>query len=144
MTFWKHRNFWWTVAAVFGWIFLSDFIIHGKILSNTYMETAGLWRSQEDMQSKMIWMMLGQFGMAFWMCWIYPHGAKNNNSTDGLRFGLWIGFFNCMHYFIQYSTTPMPASLLWSWFAFTMLQAVVSGWIVWKIWSLNPKLLKLA
>lgn len=139
---WKSKYFWWSAVAVFAWFFATDWLIHGKILSDMYAETASVWRPGMDMNNYFVWMVLGQFAIAFWMCWIFPYGYKNEGSWEGVRFGMWIGFLSCGHYFIQYATLPIPMKLLWAWCALAMVQSMAAGWLLWKVWAFNPKALR--
>ena len=135
---WKGKYFWWSVVAVVLWLGLSDWIIHQKLLKDMYLETASMWRTETDIQQHFWWMFVGQFLIAFWMCWIFPYGFKNQGPWEGIRFGLWIGLFSCAHYFVQYAVSPMPSSLLWAWCLLTLAQSMAAGWIVGKVWHWNP------
>lgn len=144
MTFWKSKYFWWAVAAVLVWVCVSDYFIHQKILADNYAQSSGLWRTGEDMQQHFWWMFFGQFMISFWMCWIFPHGYRKQGQWEGMRFGLWIGFFSCAHYFMQYAVSPMPVNLLWAWCLLTLAQCMAAGWIVGRIWEMNPAALKIS
>lgn len=53
------KNFFLSWLAVFITIFIVDMVIHGKILSDLYHQTANLWRPKNQMNAFMPWMMLG-------------------------------------------------------------------------------------
>lgn len=139
MKIWKNKYFWWSVIGVFAWTWVSNWMIHGKILQETYMQTASLWRTQDDMKDHFMWIILGQFLISFWMCWIFPYGFKNEGSWEGLRFGMWIGFFSAAHTFIQYAVVPIPMNLMWAQCLLTIAQSMIAGWVVWKVWTWNPQ-----
>ncbi len=65
MAFWKSKYFWWSVAAVAVWICFSDFIIHQKILKESYAATSGMWRTGEEMQQNLCYERCSQFLLIF-------------------------------------------------------------------------------
>ena len=116
-----------TVLAVFTYVFISDFVIHGLILNGQYKETASLWRPEEEMRSFMPWMLLGQFLIAKFFCVIFARGYEGKGTAEGLRFGLLVAPFSVAPFFIQYAVTPLPQTILWSWVVLGFIQTVIGG-----------------
>lgn len=116
-----------TTAAVFAWIFVTDMVIHGWFLGETYKATASLWRGEAEMSQFMGWMMAGQMMVALWGSFIFSKGYENKGWKEGARFGILIGLFTVSHFFIQFATTPMPMNLLWAWIWTGMIQSVGAG-----------------
>ena len=127
------------LAAVFAGIFATNFLIHGVWLQNTYKETAGLWRSEAEMQAHMGWLMLGQFIMAatFVVVW-----AKGFADTACIRcacmYGLFMGLFSQAATLITYAVQPFPASIAAKWFLSGLAQGVLIGVLVFLVYK--PKL----
>lgn len=121
--------------AVFGFIFLTDWLIHGPILGNCYKETKELWRSEEEMQNYFLFLLLGQLLIAKYFTFIFAKGYQGKGIMEGVRFGLLMGLFSCGALFIQYATTPIPSSILWSWVAATIAQAILAGIIACMVYK---------
>jgi hypothetical protein len=113
--------------AVFGFIFLSDWLIHGPILGNCYKETKELWRSEEDMQNFFIFLLIGQLIIAKYFTYFFAKGYQAKGIMEGVRFGLIMGFFSCGALFIQYATTPITSGIFWSWIGATIIQSILAG-----------------
>ncbi len=116
-----------TVLGVFATVWITDFIIHGLILSPTYAATQNLWRTPEEMKSYMLWMLLGQAIWAKFFTIIFAKGYEGRGISEGIRFGALIGPFSVAPFFIQYSVTPLPQILLWAWCGFAIAQALLCG-----------------
>lgn len=116
-----------TILAVFAYVFITDYIIHGVILMEAYQQSAPMWRSPEQMQSFFPWMLVGQFLIAKFFVLIFAKGYEGNGIGEGVRFGLLLGFFNAGAYFIQYAVSPLPLSILWGWIGLGLLQTIGGG-----------------
>jgi len=124
-----------SVVAVFAFIFVSDFIIHGQLLSGIYKETAALWRPESEMQSYMPWMIFAQLLMGTFLCLIFTYGQENKGIGEGVRYGLYIGAFSAAHSFVWYAVAPIPQTLLWGWVGSCLVQSMISGVIVSLIYK---------
>lgn len=121
------KRLWPTALAVFAWIFLSDFLIHGWWLKDAYMKTSQLWRPEAEMGQFMSWMMSGQFLTAFFLSFIFTKGYEGKGWMEGARYGTLMGLFSVSQMCIQYAVTPLPASIFWSWVGAAMFQAIMAG-----------------
>ena len=121
------KRLWPTFGAVFAWIFFSDFLIHGMWLKQTYMNSPSLWRPEAEMNQYMSWMMSGQMLTAFFFSFIFTKGYEGKGWQEGARYGVLMGLFTCSQMLMQYSVTPLPAALFWSWISAGMLQAIMAG-----------------
>ena len=127
------------IAAVFAGVFVTDFLIHGVWLQNTYKETMSLWRSDAEMQAYMGWLMLGQFLVAvpFVVLW-----AKGFAALDCVRcaciYGVFMGLFSQANTLITYAVQPFPASLAVKWFVAGVAQGVLMGLIVYFVYKPKP------
>lgn len=115
------------VVAVFVFILFSDYLIHEVLLKSSYEATLSLWRPPAEMGSYVVYMLFGQFLIAKFFTVIFAKGYEGKGIVEGVRFGLLMGFFCAGGYFIQYATTPMPSSLLWSWVIAGIVQLMGAG-----------------
>ncbi len=77
-----------TVVIYFMW-FAMDFCIHNILLSSLYMQTANLWRPQEEM---MIWLIqIAVLIAAFCLTRIYALYFKTHNLPTSLACGVLFG-----------------------------------------------------
>jgi len=120
------KRFIWASLAVFAAFEVIDMIVHGVILSKTYMALANLWRP--DMMSKMWLMHLGSFVLAFLFTYIFIRGYENKGLAEGARYGIIIGLFaNIPYAFYEYAMYPLPLSLCLTWFVYGMIEFVICG-----------------
>lgn len=124
-----------SMLVIFAFIFLSDWLIHGVFLKSAYQATSDMWRSPEEMQAHMAWMLLGQFIIAKYFVIIFANGYKGTGIGEGLRFGFYIGLFAAGPVLINFAVSPIPASLAWSWIGFGLLQTLGAGAIVAKVYK---------
>ena len=87
------KRLWMTTFTVFAFIFLSDGLIHGWYLNQTYHETPNLWRSEMEMRQFVNWLVAGQFLISFFLSFIFTKGYENKGWQEGARYGFLIGLF---------------------------------------------------
>jgi len=123
------RRAFFAFLAVFAFIFATDFLIHGKLLSDAYHATASLWRGESEMRDGGYcwWMLAGQILTAKMFVMIFAKGYEGKGPIEGVRFGLLAGLFSVSHCFIQYAVTPIPRSLFLVWVATGLIQMILSG-----------------
>ncbi|MBI3013031.1 MAG: hypothetical protein HYY63_05330 [Elusimicrobia bacterium] len=117
-------------VAVFGILFVSDFLIHGVLLKGTYEATASLWRPMAEMQSLMWTMWTLYFVNAMVLPYIYSKGHDQDKTPawQGLRFGLLIGLLMSSGMSLGvYLMIPIPATMALTWFIAGMIQFAVVG-----------------
>lgn len=124
-----------TTIGVFAFIWLSDFVIHTKILTDIYQQTTTLWRTPEDYQGHFAWMTWGQFWLAAIFTWIFAMGYEGKGIKEGMRFGLWIGLLMVSTTFIHYAVMPLPQNLMFSWAFWGIAQSIGAGIVAWWVWS---------
>jgi len=124
-----------SVVAMFVVLMLSDFVVHGILLHNDYMQLSGLYRTETDQQTYFLHMLLAHVFLAVGMVWVYLEGRKDAPwFPQGFRFGLAIIVLMVFPtYMIYYSVLPMPALLAAKQIGFDsitrMLAALVLAWI---------------
>lgn len=124
------KRVWISAAALLLFIFLSDFVIHGQLMKQAYMDTASLWRSEEEMGQYFPVMLLAYLLTSTFLALIFAKGYENRGWKEGLRFGLLITPIFISTYLVQYVVTPLPSNILCSWIVATVFQSLVGGVIL--------------
>ncbi len=122
---------------VFLAILFSDFVIHGIILKNLYLESATLWRPESEMPAFFGHMILGQFIISFFFSLIFAQGYRSTGIMEGVRYGLMLGGLEMGKNFVMHSVAPYPVSLTLSWICFGFLQFVFVGIIASLVYGKN-------
>lgn len=117
------------VVAGFIFVFISDYIVHGNLLMETYQNTDHLWRMEEDMQSFMPFMMGMQFLLALLVIFIFTRHYEEKGPAEGLRYGVMIGLLMGLLPASSYAWMPIPGALALAWFADGLLKGVGLGLI---------------
>ncbi len=122
-----NRNLVVSVIAVFAFILLYEWVLHGILLESAYRATAALWRTPEDMKTHFPWLLAGQASLAVFITLLYYGFVRDRRLGNGLRFGLIIGLFFASPYLVDYAVTPIPLSLVISWIAATIVEYFLIG-----------------
>ena len=128
-----------TVLVAFVTVFVSDFLIHQVWLSGTYKVTASLWRPEAEMMAKMPLILLCQFSasLAFTMIFAACVAEKRCMSCT-LKYSASMGVFSAAGQFMMYCVQPLPLGLALKWVLAAIVQAVVLGIIVHKVYRPAP------
>ena len=120
------KRFIFAIIAVFVAIQITDPIIHGFILKNSYTALQHVWRP--DMMSKMWIMYLTSLIFSFIFVYVFTKGYENKGIAEGIRFGIIIGLLlNVVGTFNQYVVYPVPFSLALQWFVYGMIEFILAG-----------------
>ena len=127
------KNLVFASLAVFIFIFLYDWVVHGMLLQDAYHATANLWRPEEDMAKFFQFMVAGQALLAFMFCFIFAKGYEARGIMEGVRFGVYIGLLFSAKLLIMYAVAPYPLTLIYAWlgakFGLTILAGVIASLI---------------
>jgi hypothetical protein len=127
------------LLAVFVFVWVTDFLIHGVWLKNDYAANMSLWRPEAEMQSHMGWLMLGQFLCSLAFVLLYAKGfAEKNCLKFAVLFGLFMGIFFEANTLVTYAVQPLPGSLAVKWFLANIAQTVLMGVIVFCTYKPKP------
>ena len=128
-----------TVLVAFVTVFVSDFLIHQVWLSGTYKVTASLWRPEAEMMAKMPLMLLCQFSTALAFTMIFAACvAEKRCMSCTLKYSASMGVFSAAGQFMMYCVQPLPLGLALKWVLAAIVQAVVLGMIVHKVYRPAP------
>jgi hypothetical protein len=136
--FWKginKKSFIITMLVVLAFIMFAEWVIHGHLLKGIYTETGSLWRTDEQMKSMGIWMIVGYVLLAKYFTFIYARGCEKGGVGEGLRFGVLAGLLLSSGTFMWYVILPITLPLLWYWVAATMFESIVAGMIAGAIYK---------
>jgi hypothetical protein len=127
------------IAVIVGFIALGvmDYIIHELILSSAYEPLAGtVFRTEEDMNSKMWAMILGEIIFVIMFVWIYTYGVRGKGPMEGVRYGLYVGLmFSVISGLGTWASVPITAWLAWMWIIFGLIETIILGLIVGSIYK---------
>ena len=129
-----------TIVVAFVTIWVTDFLIHQVWLSAAYGETKQLWRPEAEMMAKMPLMMLGQllvaaaFSMIFAAC-----VAEKRCLKCTLKFAFCIALISIGGQIMMYVVQPVPGSLVAKWCVAVVVQMLLLGFIVHKVYRLPAK-----
>ena len=128
-----------TILVAFVTVWASNFLIHGVWLAGTYKVTASLWRTEAEMMAKMPLMLLCQFfaALAFTMIFAACVAEKRSMSCT-IKFAASMGVFSDGGQLMMYAVQPMPGSLVAKWVLAAIVQAVVLGIVVHKVYKPAP------
>lgn len=128
-----------TILVAFVTVWATNFLIHGLWLAGAYKATASLWRPEAEMMAKMPWMLLGQFLVAAAFTMIFAACvAEKRCISCSIKFAACMGIFASAGQIIGFAVEPYPGSLVAKWVLAAIVQAVVLGIVVHKVYKPAP------
>ncbi len=113
---------------------LSDYAIHEMILHEAYETLENVLRP--DLMSKWWVLLITSIIFSFVFVYIFTKGYENKGITEGIRYGIIIGFLmNAVGTFSEYAVFPIPLSLAVQWFVYGMIQFSIYGIIAAVIYK---------
>ena len=107
-----------------------EYVEHGILLKNMYIQTSTIWRTEADM-NQLCWLMtIGEIIFAFMFGIIYANGyeARKNGLGQGFRFGILMGLLLGPIYGLSwYVVLPIPGMLATYWIIGMFVQMIVLG-----------------
>ena len=129
-----------TIVVAFVTVWATDFLIHAVWLSATYAATKELWRPEAEMMAKMPWMFAGQFLVAAAFTMIFAACvAEKRCLRCTLKFSFCIALLVGGGQLIMYAVQPFPASLVAKWCGAYIVQMLLLGFVVHKVYKPLPK-----
>ena len=113
--------------ALFVFIFLYQWVVHGMILSPFYHETPKVWREMAEMKANMPIGMLFQLLIAAWLAFVFTRLFKSGGLAKGLLFGFYFGVFMGLTTATWSLWLPVQAALGWGWFVAGLLEGIGGG-----------------
>lgn len=121
-----------SVAVVFVMLMAVGFTVHGLILSQDYGKLTNVFRTPEDSQKYLPFMLLAHVVTAFAIVWIYRQGKQDGPAlAQGVRFGLALAAVMVVAKFlIYYAVQPMPGDVVVKQIVFDTIGLVLIGMVV--------------
>lgn len=120
-----------SVVVLFVVSMLSGLLVHGTILAADYtkLANAGVYRTPEQAQPLMGFMLAANLAYAIGLTWIYRMGRDARPwMGQGFRFGLAVATLATIPtYLIYYVVTPMPSDLVAKQIVLDIMVLVVLG-----------------
>ena len=135
------NKFWIAFIVIFVVLEVTNFIIHGTLLSSTYQSEGikEIFRNMEEMESKMWIMWLTDIIWAFFFTFIFVKGYENKGIMEGIKYGIYMGIFVSLVFSYQsYVVYPLPYSLVFQWFLFGLIQCILLGIVAALIYKPKP------
>lgn len=128
------KRFLGAAIALFAFVFIFDWIVHGMLLVDWYHETPHVWRNPQEMAANMPLAMIIQAILAaliaFAFTQVYPEGGVKN----GLIYGLFIGLFAGILMSEWYLWIPVTTKLGWSWLVSGIVKGLGGGLVLGSIY----------
>jgi hypothetical protein len=118
--------------AVFVFVSLANFVIHGVLLQPHYAQTPQLMRAPADGQAHAPFLMLAFFFFSIAFVWIYAQGVNTRPRLgQGIRYGLavWV-LTSVSEYIVYYAIQPWPANVVCMQIGYELIMNIVAGLIV--------------
>jgi len=115
-----------------------EFVVHGVMLHDMYMQTASVWRTEGQMKELMYMMLIGEAIFAFFFAVIFAVGYDTSKpaSGQGFRFGLLmaclIAPFSALSWYV---ILPIPGILAVYWFIADFITMIVLGIVAGLIYK---------
>ena len=98
-----------------------------------------LWRPEAEMMANMPWMLLAQFLVAAAFTMIFAACvAEKRCMSCTIKFAASMGIFSGGGQLMMYAVQPLPGSLVAKWVLAAIVQAVLLGIIVHKVYRPAP------
>ncbi len=126
-----------SIAEFIG-LLVTDFVIHGQLLSGLYAQNAKLFRSMTEMNSLMNYMIAGQILISLTFVFLYTQGYSGGKTSigEGLRYGFYVSLLTCVaHSVAMYAWALYPMDLIQAWAATGVVQVTILGGIAGLTYS---------
>ena len=131
-----NKKVWMGFIAVFVAMQILDYIVHGVILKPTYDALKSLWRPDEKLW---LYPIIG-FIVSFFFALIFSKGYENKGVGEGVRFGFYFGMVMSIPMaYGSYAMWPIPYSLALQWFLYTLVEYIILGVVIAKVFGSKPK-----
>ncbi|MDQ7817499.1 MAG: hypothetical protein RDU14_10795 [Melioribacteraceae bacterium] len=121
---------------------VTNYLIHSVFLASAYAseEVSKVFRSMEEMESKMWIMWLVDIIWSFFFVFIFAKGYENKGIMEGIRYGIYMGLFiQLVAAYAQYAIYPLPYYLVLQWFIYGFIVYIILGIVTALIYKPSPK-----
>lgn len=115
---------------VFIALVITELLVHVVFLSGIYesLSMQGVLRAKSQIMSYIWVMIIIGLVYSFFFVFIFAKGYEGKGIMEGIRFGIYIGFFWIfVNAFNSFAIFPIPYSLTWYWIIFGFIQTIIFG-----------------
>jgi hypothetical protein len=123
----NHKRLLTGVLALFVYIWVTDFLIHGVLLSKLYAQTAHIWRPGMDKGEGLGFMFASQVLTSAMFMFIFAKGYQKLGLIEGVRYGFVIWLFTMGGTFMQYAVYPITREIFLAWTITSLVQCLLGG-----------------
>ncbi len=114
--------------VVFVLLELLNYLIFSVILMPSLEAVKDVFRTGEDMLSKMWVMYVTDIIWSFFFVFFFVKGYEKKGIGEGIRFGIYIGlFFSFVSAYSQFVIYPLPYSMILGWFIYGLIEMIILG-----------------
>jgi len=125
--------------VVFVLLEILNYLIYYVIMMPTLESAKNVFRTMDDMMSKMWIMYIADVIWSFFFVFIFIKGYERKGIGEGLRYGIYIGLFQSfIAAYAQYVVYPLPYSMALQWFIYGLIQMIILGIVTALIYK--PKI----
>ena len=129
----KMKRFGFAAIGAFIFVFLYELLVHGFLMMGLYEQTASVWRPQEE--SNMAVMILSQFLFGAALAFFYPIVGPDTEGKKAIPFGIGLGLVMAVPEIGTFCYLPIPLTISLLWALSEFVKALVSTYIVAKIYN---------
>jgi len=120
--------------AVFAFVFLYEWLVHGVFFRGYYAETPQIWREMNEMRSLIPLHAGFQLAFAAWVTFIFSRFYPEGGIRNGLFYGLYIGVLLGIIAASWYLFIPISKELATNWFVANVVEGLGLGLILGLIY----------
>ena len=119
--------------AAYIFIFFWGWLLNGVLLNDIYVQSANLWRPQEEMMSLFHWIIIDQALVVFAFVMIYASGFAGGGVIAGIRLGLLLEIAAIGMRLGFYAVHPIPGKLIFYGSIGGIIEMIIVGAMVGAI-----------
>jgi hypothetical protein len=121
--------------AAYLFLFIWGWLFNGVVLKDVYSETPNLWRSQSEMMSLFLWIIIGQALIVFGFVAIYSSGFAGGGVIAGIRLGILLEIAAIGMRMGFYAVQPIPGKLILYGSLGGLIEMIIVGAMVGAIYK---------
>ncbi len=124
-----------TALTLFVVVFVFEWVFHGGLMASVYEQTAELWRSEQEMTDRFVWMIVGQLMLASAVALLFAWGCKAGGVREGLTLGAILALLRMAGNTVMYVVAPYPVRLIAWWDAGATIEMLLLGLVAGLIYA---------
>ena len=124
-----------STLAVFATTMTFGFIVFGILLQDFFIANTGDMVVLPQGEERMEWLTIAELILAYAFVWIWQHGVKDGGTSEGLRFGFFMGLFWATVEMFNYAFLPMGMTLMFVGFVLDIVMFMLAGAVLSMVWA---------